>query len=361
MDIGKNIYALRKQHNITQEQLANAVGVSTPAVSKWETGVSMPDITLLAPIARKLNTTIDNLLSFKEDLSRTEIQNIIDELKELARKEGFRQAITKGNYYLRQYPNVDALKLEVAMLPSMMAHTSEDELLQDEEKFQKIMDESTLLLEELTHSKDDMTRMSSVFLLASRYMSQRRLLEAEALLNKIPKQTFDTRHLYPSLYMLQGDELKTLECTQANMLQDVQNLLLDIMGQHRIYLKNNDFNKALKCANDYSLLVSIVGATAMCGSELLLDTYLAKNDLDNALKCYIHYIDEIKAITGNYQGSFYYSYIADKVVIQSSAIEDDVRCSLYKYILMEVKYSELRKSQKVIDALDSLKTLLNIK
>lgn len=360
MDIGKNIYTLRKHYNITQEQLANAVGVSTPAVSKWETGVSMPDITLLAPIARKLNTTIDNLLSFKEDLSRTEIQNIIDELKEIARKESFRQAITKGNYYLRQYPNVDALKLEIAMLPSMMAHTAVDELLLDEEKFQEIMDESTLLLEDLTHSKDDTTRMSSIFLLASRYMSQRRLDEAETLLNKLPKQNLDTRHLYPSLYMMQGDELKTLESTQANMLQDVNNLMLDISGQHGVYLKNKDFDKALKCANDYSLVVSIVGTTGMCGSNLLLHTYLAKNDLDNSVKYFIQYIDEIKTINGNYKDSLYYSYIADKVVIQSSAIEDDVRCSLYKYVLLEEKFSELRKSQKVMEALDSLKTLLNI-
>lgn len=360
MDIGKNIYTLRKQNNITQEQLANAIGVSTPAVSKWETGVSMPDITLLAPIARKLNTTIDNLLSFKEDLSRTEIQNIIDELKEIARKKGFLQAIAKGILYLKQYPNVDPLKLEIAMIPLMMAHTAVDELLQDEEKFQEIMNESTLLLEELAHSKDDMTRMSSLFLLASRYMSQGQLEEAETLLNKIPKQNFDTRHLYPSLYMKQGNEIKTLECTQANMLQDVNNLLIDISGQHGVYLKNKDFNKALKCANDYSLIVSIVGTTGMCGSDLLLKTYLTMNDFDNSVKYLIQYIDEIKTINGNYKDSFYYSYIADKVVIQSSAIEDDVRCGLYKYVLLEEKFSELRKSQKVMEALDSLKMLLDI-
>lgn len=52
MDIGKKIYELRKQNGMTREQLAKAVGVSTPAVSKWETGTSMPDILLLAPIAR---------------------------------------------------------------------------------------------------------------------------------------------------------------------------------------------------------------------------------------------------------------------------------------------------------------------
>ena len=40
LSIGKVIFELRKKNGVTQEQLANAVGVSVPAVSKWETGVS---------------------------------------------------------------------------------------------------------------------------------------------------------------------------------------------------------------------------------------------------------------------------------------------------------------------------------
>ena len=49
MEIGKKIAFLRKQQNFTQEQLAREVGVSVPAVSKWETGAAMPDISLLMP------------------------------------------------------------------------------------------------------------------------------------------------------------------------------------------------------------------------------------------------------------------------------------------------------------------------
>jgi len=59
MNIGKKIQTLRKSLNLTQEQLANSVGVSIPAVSKWETGTTMPDITLIAPIARKLKKTLE--------------------------------------------------------------------------------------------------------------------------------------------------------------------------------------------------------------------------------------------------------------------------------------------------------------
>ena len=40
LKIGTVIYELRKQHDVTQEQLANVIGVSVPAISKWENGVS---------------------------------------------------------------------------------------------------------------------------------------------------------------------------------------------------------------------------------------------------------------------------------------------------------------------------------
>ncbi|EKN40768.1 putative DNA-binding protein [Clostridium botulinum CFSAN001627] len=51
LSIGEVIYRLRKEKGITQEQLANFIGVSTAAVSKWESETSYPDITLLPVIA----------------------------------------------------------------------------------------------------------------------------------------------------------------------------------------------------------------------------------------------------------------------------------------------------------------------
>ena len=51
MDIGSVIKKYRKDNGLTQEEMANRLGVTTPAVNKWENGNSNPDIELLAPIA----------------------------------------------------------------------------------------------------------------------------------------------------------------------------------------------------------------------------------------------------------------------------------------------------------------------
>lgn len=54
LKLGAKLAALRKARGMTQEQLADQLGVSAPAVSKWETDSSYPDITLLCPLARAL-------------------------------------------------------------------------------------------------------------------------------------------------------------------------------------------------------------------------------------------------------------------------------------------------------------------
>lgn len=62
-DIGRRIQALRKERGMTQEMLAEKIGVSAQAVSKWENGYSCPDISVLPTLAAVLGITVDELLS----------------------------------------------------------------------------------------------------------------------------------------------------------------------------------------------------------------------------------------------------------------------------------------------------------
>ena len=80
MSLGEVIRKYRKELNMTQEEMAEKLGVTPPAVNKWEKGVSMPDIMLLAPIARLLGITLETLLSFKEELTDDEIKKIVCEI-----------------------------------------------------------------------------------------------------------------------------------------------------------------------------------------------------------------------------------------------------------------------------------------
>lgn len=65
MRIHEIIREKRLEQKMTQEQLAEKLGVSAPAVNKWEKGVSYPDITILPPLARLLGVDLNTLLSFQ--------------------------------------------------------------------------------------------------------------------------------------------------------------------------------------------------------------------------------------------------------------------------------------------------------
>ncbi len=82
MSLSCNIKRLRLQKNLTQEQLAAALGVSAQAISKWETSETYPDGTLLVPLAKELDVSLDELFDNDNvsmaDISRRIIQLLYD-------------------------------------------------------------------------------------------------------------------------------------------------------------------------------------------------------------------------------------------------------------------------------------------
>ena len=66
---------LRKENNLTQEDVANKLGISPQAVSKWENGISMPDITLLVDIANMFNVSVDTLLGKETENHEVTLSN----------------------------------------------------------------------------------------------------------------------------------------------------------------------------------------------------------------------------------------------------------------------------------------------
>ena len=116
MQIGSVIRTYRKKKNMTQEEMANRLGVTAPAVNKWENGVSQPDIGLLAPIARLLGISLDELLSFHEELSTDEINHIIKELDAKLETEEYAEVFRWAESILHEYPNCNQLIWQVALV-----------------------------------------------------------------------------------------------------------------------------------------------------------------------------------------------------------------------------------------------------
>ena len=104
MKINHIIREKRKELSLTQEQVAEFLGVSTPAVNKWEKGGSYPDITLLPALARLLKTDLNTLLSFQDDLSDVEIVNFVDELDKIVQENGYEIAFQMAIDKIHDFP-----------------------------------------------------------------------------------------------------------------------------------------------------------------------------------------------------------------------------------------------------------------
>ena len=76
LTIAKNIAELRKQHDMTQIQLAERLNYSDKAISKWERGESLPDITVLIEIAKLFSVSLDYIVS--EEHSSEDVRNKVE-------------------------------------------------------------------------------------------------------------------------------------------------------------------------------------------------------------------------------------------------------------------------------------------
>ena len=100
--LAENIRTFRKKRKLTQEQLAEVLGVTSGAVYKWESGMSVPELQLIVEMADFFDTSVDVLLGYQMKDNR--LDTIIQRLKEYFRT-GNLEAISEAEKALKKYPN----------------------------------------------------------------------------------------------------------------------------------------------------------------------------------------------------------------------------------------------------------------
>jgi len=105
--IGEQLKALRKEKQITQEALAEVLGVSYQSVSRWELGVCYPDVELLPTIANYFGVSIDKLLSNDVDSKEAELNRFYEKLNTL--EFGSLEQLQFIEEYYHKYPDNDRI------------------------------------------------------------------------------------------------------------------------------------------------------------------------------------------------------------------------------------------------------------
>ena len=103
LSLPANISKLRKEHSMTQEQLAEALGVTFASVSKWERGVATPELNLIAEMADLFEVSIDALIGY--EFRNNDRENVIARLKQYCHDRNNEDAFADVEKALQRYPN----------------------------------------------------------------------------------------------------------------------------------------------------------------------------------------------------------------------------------------------------------------
>lgn len=115
LQFGTILKSLRRERDITQEELAETLGVSCQSVSRWENGVCYPDMELLPVIANSFDVTVDTLLGMDEIRSRETINGIFTRALNFERVGDYTQAIEVLREAVKAYPNNYGLLSELSL------------------------------------------------------------------------------------------------------------------------------------------------------------------------------------------------------------------------------------------------------
>lgn len=116
ISVGANIFRLRKDARLTQDDLASYLGVTKASVSKWETGQSYPDIELLPKIATYFDTSVDKLMGYEPQMSRAGIKRECARLREAFANVTFDEAHAQCQEIVRDYYSCYPLLAQITVL-----------------------------------------------------------------------------------------------------------------------------------------------------------------------------------------------------------------------------------------------------
>ncbi len=254
MRIGEQIKIYRKTAGLTQEQVAKSLGVSTPAVNKWEKGNTYPDISLLPPLARLLKIDMNELFSFREELTKKEIGQFVNEISVVA-LDSFTKAFEMASSKIKEYPHCDPLIYTVATVLNSALTLSE---LDDEKKTEydaKIIE----WLEQTTDSQDEKVRTSSIFMLAAKYVQMEKYEEADVLLDKIPDTVIDATIMKTNVLAHQEGMDTAALFLEGKLLQAVTNIQSYLYKLIEMEEETGNHDKAEEIAEITEHMVSLFG------------------------------------------------------------------------------------------------------
>lgn len=357
--VGEVIYKLRKERGITQDQLANFIGVSTAAVSKWESGISYPDITLLPILATFFNVTIDKLLNFKIELSDDEIMNIFSECEKLFSSGNLDEAIDKSKSYIAKYPSSYCLKLRLGLLFIMYSWKGSDK-----EMSKRMMGYSIQLFEEVSENSSKVELIEqALFQLGALYPTIGEEDKAIEALNKIHKSELDPNVLLAGIYIEKKELKKARELLQSKLYKSISDITFVCLGLSNSYMKDEkDLSMIEKY---YNLSLNVKKVFSPKGDSILTlsveylnfaQVYLKFNEAEKAIDMLNKMVEDMRKHDINKPGRFRSIWCFNEIPEGKRTITMNLYENIFK-IFEAPEFDLIREREEFINIINELKKI----
>lgn len=237
--IGKIIHDLRKQRNLTQQQVSEILGVSIAAISKWETGSASPDIALLPRIASLFDVSIDFLFDYHLN-SHDNHSMVFEKARAFIENKDFPSAIASLKEALLRYPNEVSMRFKLAetmIYSGVMAQS-------DSEK-RKILIEANEELKAFISSSNSRELIDeSYYLLGMSYINLKEFDKAEEAINQLNHGIHMKSELaLMRLYLEKGDTNLAIKQFQLNVFFSLVQIHANALWIDRLF--GDDPEKAI--------------------------------------------------------------------------------------------------------------------
>lgn len=242
MRMNEIILEKRKALNMTQEQMADSLGVTAPAVHKWEKGTSIPDVTVLPALARLLKIDLNTLFSFEKELTDTEINMICNNVVIKIQAEGYDAGFLLAKEQIREYPNCKKLIFNLA---SLLDGGITIFCVEEPERYSG---EIEGLYERAAKSEDEKIRNSANQLLIYKALHKKEFEKAKKLWEKLPDPAPDKKMIEATICNHQEnyeEATKLLEERLYGLATELQNCLVNLM---QTFEKTEKVEKMQFCA-----------------------------------------------------------------------------------------------------------------
>lgn len=286
MRISEVIRYYRKKENLTQEQVANYLNISTPAVNKWESGISYPDITLLPPLARVLKIDVNTLLAFNEELTDAEIKKLTKEVGETVSKEGFQKAFEKGSDLIKQYPSCDELIgwISTVLRIHLLGHQ-----IEEKEKYERKI---IAWLELVAAGNKEKTASMAKLDLASMYREKKEYEKAQEALDKIPEIEVDKKTQQALLFESTGKIDEAYSIWEGKLWKDAHDTLTALSFIIKLLYKEKRFSEAEEYVERAKMAVEVFDFGPYHKHELDLWYAIENQEKEKIIKAVMNMVND---------------------------------------------------------------------